>query len=309
MNDDESSLHAFHPPRSCIAFGLLCAVSLGAVPALAQTATEEAPRRQPSGPRIEVWEYVAFPAILAGSLALKFGVDRGAANWLGAATFERDVVDALAVDSASARDAWTFAGDVVYIGGVTYAALAPFTTAAAGRPWSFAGQYGYLHLLTLATSAAIVFGLQMLVRRVRPNATGCKDDDPTTECSAGDRESFPGGHTTLTATVAGLSCVHDPRVDLYGSDVAEYGVCGLAIAGLLLTSVSRLTTENHYPVDLLAGLGIGLLVGIGLPFLLHPELGRVETETSERSTLQAPPVVVVPALGNRSVGILALGFL
>ena len=295
--------------RSCLAFGLLCAVSLGAGPAVAQTATEEAPMRRPSGPSIELWEYVVFPAVLAGSLALKFGVNRGAANWLGAARFERDVLDAFAVDSASARDAWTFAGDVVYIGGVTYAALAPFTTAAAGRPWSFAGQYGYLHLETLATSAAIVFGLQMLVRRVRPNATGCKDDDPTTDCSAGDRESFPGGHTTLAATVAGLSCVHDPRVDLYGSDVAEYGACGLAIAGLTLTTVSRLVTENHYPVDLLAGLGIGLLVGIGLPFLLHPESGRVETETPERSSPPAPPVVILPAVGHLSVGILALGFL
>ncbi len=259
----------------------------------------------PAPPEIDTWEYIAFPTWLATGLVLKFGVERGDANWLDAPTFDADIGDSLILDpDSTAHDVWARIGDVFYMGGVAYSAVAPFLTFNSSRGDEFAFKYGFVHFEALAFAGGTVFLTQMLVRRVRPVGSGCRDDDPSTECTNGHRESFPGGHTTMSTTVAALSCLHDTRVGMYDDAVAEWATCGVALVGAVANVLSRLFVGKHYFTDQVAGVALGMFSGGLLPYLLHPDLGKPRDDVSGEASVSA---VVTPRFGDTELGLQVLG--
>lgn len=258
----------------------------------------------PAPPEIDTWEYVAFPTYLAAGLLLKFGVVRGEPNWVDPPGFDQDIADAFKLDSGSTgREVWARLGDVMYIGGVAYSGVSPFLTFGSSRGPEFALKYGFVHFESLSFAAGTIFGLQMVIRRARPNAVECRDSDPSTECEDGGMESFPGGHTTMSTTVAALSCLHDTRLGMYDNEVAEWTTCGVAIAGAVANILSRLFVNKHYLTDQVTGVALGLFSGGLLPYLLHPDLGK-PIEGNEAPGVTA---MLAPRLGDNEVGLQLLG--
>ena len=83
------------------------------------------------------------------------------------------------------------------------------------------------------TNAAVTFGLKYTVDEKRPN---------------GKKHSFPSGHTS--ASFQGAAFVHKR----YGLEYALPMYLGAAFVGY-----SRVESDNHHPVDVLAGAVIGTL--------------------------------------------------
>jgi len=96
-------------------------------------------------------------------------------------------------------------------------------------------------------SFSFYFATKPQFARIRP----CNFDlSLQTKARCLDRYSFPSGHCmTFTAVAAVLCWQHHAII--------------LPIAcGLLLLSWARLAAAHHYPTDLIAGIGVGLSVGI-----------------------------------------------
>lgn len=258
----------------------------------------------PAPPQIDTWEYIAFPAYLAAGLILKFGVDRGEPNWIEPPGFDREVTEALSLEEdSSVHEFWGRLGDIMYIGGVAYSGVSPFLTFNSSRGSEFAFKYGMVHFESLSFAAGTIFGLQMVIRRARPNADECLDGDPSTECSDGGMESFPGGHMTMATTVAALSCIHDTRLGMYDNEVAEWTTCGIATFGAVANLLSRLFVSKHYLSDQIAGIALGLFSGGLLPYLLHPDLGKPRDDGGGAGIT----ATVAPRLGDGELGLQVLG--
>ena len=148
----------------------------------------------------------------------------------------------------------------------------------------------------------------MLIRRARPSATGCFDDDPSMGCEDidddGNLESFPGGHMTMTTTVAALSCIYDTRIGLYDNELAEWTTCGVALFGAVANFLSRLVVRKHYLSDQVVGIALGMFSGGLLPYLLHPELGESLQQADGETGVTA---VVAPRFGDNELGLQVLG--
>jgi membrane-associated phospholipid phosphatase len=123
-------------------------------------------------------------------------------------------------------------------------------------------------LEAFAFSGLTSFVSTRVSRRERPDATQCKRDNPDGSCP-GDTESFWSGHTTISATSAGLVCANHARMPLWGHPVADAGACVLATSSAVATGVTRIAADRHYATDVLAGFGLGFGIGYAVPTLLH----------------------------------------
>jgi len=83
------------------------------------------------------------------------------------------------------------------------------------------------------TTMAATYTLKLTVDRERPN---------------GGNMSFPSGHTS--AAFSGAAFIQMRYGWLYGS---------MAYAGAAYVGWSRVVTDNHYPEDVIAGAGIGII--------------------------------------------------
>jgi undecaprenyl-diphosphatase len=110
--------------------------------------------------------------------------------------------------------------------------------------------------LSFFLSALIAFTIELpvyklvkfYVKRDRP----CEAlHDVYKRISPSDRFSFPSGHTAAAVVIATLVGYFFPLLTLP------------AFAWALLVGLSRIFLGVHYPTDVLAGLGIGLLCGLG----------------------------------------------
>jgi len=111
---------------------------------------------------------------------------------------------------------------------------------------------------------------KVVAARERPYGLRCASDPSVPGCDSWERYvSFFSGHTSLTFTAAGLSCVMHRNLHLYGRSSLDNTACGLALGAATVTGVLRVVADQHWTSDVLVGATVGLLSGWLLPYLLY----------------------------------------
>lgn len=151
-------------------------------------------------------------------------------------------------------------GTVLFIGG---GALLPLLTDGADG-----GQHSLRVVDSVATSAALCYGLKSVISSPRPD-------------NERELDSFPSCHATTAFAVARVQSHYHP----------DYAI--LWYGGAALIGYSRLDLNRHRFIDVLAGAGLGYLVG--------------EVELSQKSGLLLFPLIRSDNQGNTVVGLQVKG--
>ncbi len=110
--------------------------------------------------------------------------------------------------------------------------------------WCVDRRVGVRLALVWLASMDLNFALKDGLRLERPAGAGLRVVVPASGYG------FPSGHAQGNATLWGYLCAAFPRRAL----------CALAVAAVVLVSLSRLYLGVHYPADVLGGVAIGLVV-------------------------------------------------
>jgi membrane-associated phospholipid phosphatase len=215
-------------------------------------------------------------------------------RWSSKNSFDTSVRDGLVGGSRSTRDDADLASDILYASlGVALAAdwfwlrdeYGGIESARRELPW----------ILGSAVSSRV---FKLAAGRERPYVDPCTlDPNYISGCNDGrdDNASFYSGHTTTSATFAGLLCArHMHRAERSGVD---WAVCGGAVAGSLATGFVRITADKHWFTDVLAGWATGALFGYVLP--VHFQFGQPRSGEPQAAGLYG----FTPVVGTRLFGL------
>lgn len=155
-----------------------------------------------------------------------------------------------------------------------------------------AKQLVLIDVQTFAVAGAVTALTSAIVNRERPYAVngdcGTVYDPAHRDCEASFRfryRSFFSGHTSISFTGASLVCTHHAQLGLFGPG-ADAGMCVAAMATAAGTGTLRIVADKHYASDVAVGAATGLLVGFGVPWLLHYRhappalLGRISDQVN-----------------------------
>jgi hypothetical protein len=248
----------------------------------------------------QAWEYVAVPVTAGATASVRLLVPLGDPNWVGGLPGETAIDERLGAgeETTRFRVAEGFV-DAFYYASLANALIEPLAAAGlAGGDWSTARELVLINLEAYAFVAAALFLSQLAVRRVRPYTDEtCAGD--LASCTQNERRSWPGGHLTIVATNAALSCLHHAHLPLFGGGAPDAAACSFWIAGTAVTFVGRMVTRSHYLSDQMSALGLAAIGGFVLPYLLH------YAWSEPRGTMTAR---VVPHASASHIGLGATGF-
>lgn len=260
-------------------------------------------------PRFHAAEYVATAAMLAGSFGLRFGV-----TWSAEPNFARGIlVDDWFYENAyprdaNARKAWKIAADLGYFTSYAWGATEPLIAGIA-HDWDVAAQMALINLESYAAYSMVLWGAQFVIRRRRPAERACDGGGGPAEagnCDDPDNvRAFIGGHTGFVATTASLTCIHHAHMPLYGGGFRDAFPCAYWIAATALVFTSRSVAGDHYLSDNILSLGVGMLAGGVLPWVMHYAHGP-KAWTSNQSTPRVGAAMLAPTTDGRGVS-LAVG--
>ncbi|HVY46513.1 MAG TPA: phosphatase PAP2 family protein [Minicystis sp.] len=110
-----------------------------------------------------------------------------------------------------------------------------------------------------------------IVARERPSVAECRKDPDYSKSCRGEAPyaSFPSGHTAAAFTAAALACSHHANLPLYGGGAADVAACVVPLLFATGDGVARLMADRHWSTDVLAGMAVGLVSGVGMPYLFH----------------------------------------
>jgi membrane-associated phospholipid phosphatase len=146
------------------------------------------------------------------------------------------------------------------------------------------GQMLIINLQSLALTGFLSLFAEHAVARQRPYVQDCGPDGHVRDaqgqlllnsCSGpADNQSFYSGHSAITATMAGLTCVHHQHLPLYGGGAADLFPCLVMIGASVTTGIARLMADKHWASDVVLGWSIGTFSGYVLPSILHYGFGH-----------------------------------
>lgn len=138
---------------------------------------------------------------------------------------------------------------------------------------------------------------KVVAARERPYGLRCASDPSVPGCDSWERYvSFFSGHTSLTFTAAGLSCVVHRNLHLYGRSSLDNTACGLALGAATVTGVLRVIADKHWTSDVLVGATVGLLSGWLLPYLLYFHDADDDADDDDSSTTRHASALPSPGL-------------
>ncbi len=173
---------------------------------------------------------------------------------------------------------WHHTGRAITASNITGFMLGP--AAAYGLDWIAASHDGrkwdapvdaILITEAMAIASDITEAMKFAIGRERPFvhvlAPPARANSPE---SADNNTSFPSGHATLAFALATSS---SEIARLRGYTEAPWLLrVGLPLAAL--TAYFRVASDKHYLTDVVAGAGVGSVVGFGLPYLAHQKADR-----------------------------------
>lgn len=190
-------------------------------------------------------------------------------NFQGGILFDDAVRSALVFRDRDARLAIGRAGDIVVDALILYPLLVdPAIAIIRGHPglaWDLFVQAALVNAL----NGAIQIGIRNPVARERPSYTWCERTGENCDSGFVQNQSFPGGHASTAAAASALICTQHLNIGLYGGGAADISTCGVSAAAATFVALTRIMADHHWATDTLAGITIGVLVGWGVPTLLH----------------------------------------
>lgn len=194
----------------------------------------------------------------------------GAGLTLTVLIFEDSIVDYTQKDLSNDKPLGSFSkfGDLagsmipnaIYVIGQTIAG-------ASGDELGYSRAIGMLK--ASAYSSAVTTTLKYTIREPRPGTST-------------DRNSFPSGHSTMAFAFAGY---------VYEEHGWKWGVPSLALASFV--GISRINDNRHYIHDVLAGMTIGMMYGVGVSIVDKEKRARNEKDVG---------VTVIPLFDSTTKG-------
>jgi membrane-associated phospholipid phosphatase len=226
------------------------------------------------------------------------------AHWFGPLLFDSAVRDLARGTTTQVRSDAATTSWVLWFAEMGYPLVVDVPLAWARYGKAVAWDLFWQDAVTLSISAAVDITIRDVVGRVRPANYECLVHGGT-DCLNGPEttRSFPSGHFSETSTATALICTQHLKMHLYGG-IADAVTCASAITADLAVGTLRLVADDHWATDILAGGALGVLLGWGVPTLLHMHGG------AGRDTATAGPaleVVPVPLLLDRGGGLGAVG--
>jgi membrane-associated phospholipid phosphatase len=259
--------------------------------------------------RVQTWEAIAAPTVIAGSLALRYLGPSPEPSFYGGILFDDAIRDSISLGQG-ARDTLDVIADVSFYGSMVYSGLDPLVVGLVHEnAWDVSWNMFVMNAEAFAIVGAVTWGAQVFVGRPRPGRTDCDTEqevaaDP--ECADTDEgnRSFISGHFAAAVANAGLTCHHHLAMPLYGGGAQEVVVCGAMIVLAGLNGYGRIVNDNHYPTDAVLGLGLGLFAGVAVPYWLHysePDTGDgVRDDAPDRPGMRA---VLLPTFSTTGAGL------
>ncbi len=230
--------------------------------------------------RFQWWEGLVSAGLLGvGATFVVFVAPE--ARWTGdGGPLDAAVSDAFHIEGdRAAFESWGLAADVAYFSSFAYPAVDALLSAGLVHgDWDLALQMLLMNLEAYAAASATFGLLQFIGGRERPYVDRqCVDDASVLHgpCAGGGavNRSFPGGHVMIASTAAALTCTHHAHSPLFGHPAADWGFCGLTIAGAATAFVGRLVQSKHHLSDQILGSSLGALLGYLVPALHYDVFG------------------------------------
>ncbi|HEY6557372.1 MAG TPA: phosphatase PAP2 family protein [Polyangiaceae bacterium] len=284
--------------KALLAFAVfVCVVGFLAKPAAAQTGAgtvrgakaevevNDGHRLHWTYPKFRLWQLLASLAVSGTNLYLQYGIEGNfpSSGWNEGLLFDDASRDLLVADTLEGRNNAAEISDLLwhttqYYPIIVDSLFVPLVTDKFNV--EVALQMNAINWQVQGLAFFLVRLSHRTVGRGRPSLQECADD-PTYDgaCdpdSTGRTASFIGGHVAMAMSGAGLVCAHHQALPLYGGNIADGLVCGVALASALTTGALRVVADRHWMTDILVGAGIGGALGYGLPYFLHYRHGKLK---------------------------------
>jgi membrane-associated phospholipid phosphatase len=150
----------------------------------------------------------------------------------------------------------------------------------------------------LVSNALVTRGLKLATARERPFAADCGAGavTPGRGVCDSDNASFPSGHASLSSTLAGLLCAR--RLHRPDRGLVDLLLCGGASGLAVATGIMRISADEHYATDVLAGWASGLVFGYVLPSHFH--YGK---RAWRKQAARPPSHFITPIVGSELWGL------
>jgi membrane-associated phospholipid phosphatase len=247
--------------------------------------TEPAQARPPAPPhehrlkwhdswrRVGPPEYAATALLGAGALALRWAPPATEEHWGGPILHDEWMRSTLRIGSRSGRSAASTISDALDVAAIAHVLVVDnlLVTTVADSNVDVGWQMFVINMQSYALSSFANRLTKRLTQRARPYVNDCRRDSRADEAcgSSSSYESFYSGHTTSTATSAGLLCAHHTHLALYGGGAPDVATCITAIGFTTATGALRIASDHHWATDVLVGHVSGYLAGYLLPTLLY----------------------------------------
>jgi PAP2 superfamily len=274
------------PPRHLLRFGPL-ALAVALLSRSARAADPDVVEWSDDWHRVRLAETLDAVALGLGSFAINEWWDPPKTpSWKGGILFDNWArKEFVAHTPGLQRAAATYSDDMMLA-----SMVAPFViddylvTLGVHQNVDVSGQMLLVNLQSLGITGFLSLLAEHAVARQRPYVPDCGPDGHVRDaqgqpllnsCSGpADNQSFYSGHSAITATMAGLTCVHHQHLPLYGGGAADLAPCLVMISASLTTGIARLMADKHWASDVLLGWSIGTFSGYVLPSVLHYGFGH-----------------------------------
>jgi len=268
-------------------------------------------RYAPEWRRFGLVDYAATAGVLAGYLAFELGTDTpGGARWTTVLPLDRPARRLLVAPRRSERERADRVSDVLWYSLVAYS-VADAAAAPIVRGWNFdaSWQLTMMNVQSYAVASLLVRVPHKLLGRSRPLVEDCKEDSTySPHCESPARfVSFPGGHSAISTTAAGLVCAHHLFGELYGNVAMDALTCTAAIFATSVVGVARIRSDKHWLSDQVPGMAIGFGAGFVLPALVYYRgTPRRTTQRSASRDRATASVLVLPSWSSETLGLTVL---
>ncbi len=214
-------------------------------------------------------DWIAFGLLAGAAIGIELGTEPPRnPRWSARNGFDDGIRSGLRGGSRTVRDNASAASDALYgaigatlVGDWLYHCGAESDDDTFGLLWSVRHDGSWFLANFVATDVA-----KVAAGRERPYVRPCETDPGyVSDCNSGrsDNASFWSGHASGSATLAGLLCARHLR----GPEVTwtDALLCSLPAGGALATGLLRISADEHFASDVLAGWASAALFGYLLP--------------------------------------------